>query len=56
MATWLKAEKADVLSGFVDIFLRAVLACSLRCLFKKEIIFRICEVNLTLHSNSTALL
>lgn len=44
VATWLKAKKEDALSGFVDIFLRAVLACSLRCLFKKESFFRICEV------------
>lgn len=31
-ATWLNAEKAAVLSGFAEIFFRAMLACSLRWL------------------------
>lgn len=35
-ATWLKAEKAAVLSGFAEMFFRAMLACSLRCLLGWE--------------------
>ena len=33
-ATWLKAEKAAVLSGFAEMFFRAMLACSRRCLLR----------------------
>lgn len=35
-ATWLKAEMAAVLSGFAEMFFRAMLACSLRSLLSSE--------------------